>query len=378
MGTWLTLAIARGWRDAAHLAQDPDFDGVRQTPDYIACLARLKRAREEDPDPMPRVLAPDSVPGAPSVRLAIAASQVEERSVRLMRILLDPHEFRKRLFAVLDRRMAVLLRYLIENGDAPDAGLAAVARIGTASLYLLEAAEHERELRKAGGECVLSTVEELLRGYPGDPHLPQALLARATALEALGRDSEAISTLRTVRTDHPAVAVRAEIDLCALLPSGDELRQLFQGLKARAEHDEELARHLRERLLRAKLLCDGMPDLLALDALAGEKARMHEGLLAYLFVSCGDPDSERRLREMPMASANLLPVVVCIDEEPAGDVGAWLKEHGRSFPAIPRGAAAVELVWLRDVPAVVVAKRDGTVVAINPDAAELARLATGP
>jgi len=373
-GTWLTLSITRGWRDADHLAQDPDFDSVRQSPEYIACLARLKRARDVDPDPMPTALAPGSVPPAPSISYAIAASQLEEAMVRDMRVLYDTHRFRKSLFDVLDRRMAVLARYIIENGDALDAPDASVARVGTAALYMAEGSlEADRALREAGAEYVLRTAEEFLRGYPGDPRLAQVLLARVAALEALGRDAEAIALLRTVRADHAAQATRAEVELCVLLPPGDELKQVYGGLKAHA--DEGLMKLQRARLMRARLFCEGMPDLLDLDAAAAARIAAHEGLVAYVFVSKGDSESERVLKGMPEANARFLPVVVCVDEN--GNPGPWLKENARSFPTIAHGAAAIERVWLRSVPTVVVAGKDRTVVAIDPSAAELARLATG-
>jgi tetratricopeptide (TPR) repeat protein len=369
-GTWLTLSIERGWRDARHLAEDGDFDLVRQSPEYIAGLATLKRARDLDPDPMPRIVP---APAAPSLRTAISASQIQEAAVRGMRRLYEQHEFRKRLFGVYDLRMAVLARYIMENGDALDAADAAAARVATAALYMAEAegrGEPDRELREVGARYVLRTVEEFLRGYPGDPRLSGVLLARAVALETLGRDAEAIALLRTIRADHPAAAPNAEVQLCALLPAGDELKEVYAALKARYGDEER-------GLMRARLLCEGMPDLLDLDAAVAARVAAHEGLVAYVFVAAGDTESERLLKALPEASARFLPVVVCVDED-AADLESWLAEHGRSFPAIPRGAAAIDRVWLREVPAVVVAKKDGTVVAVNPDLPQLARLAASP
>ena len=362
-GTWITLAIERGWRDAAHLAQDPDFDGVRQSADYIACLAKLKRARELDPDPMPRIVA---APETPSLRAALAMSQFEEKLVREMGALYEQHEYRKRLFAVYDRRMAALARYLVENGDALDAGDAAAARVATAALYLEEAegqGEPDRPLREAAAGYVVAVVEQFLRPFAGDPRLPSVLLARAMALEALGRDAEAIAQLKTVCADHPSQAPRAEVLLCGLLPAGDELKQVYAAANARLGGARGL--------MRARLLCEGMPHLLDLDAEAAARAASHDGLLAYVFVASGHAESERLLREMPEASARLLPVVVCVDE---ADAGAWLTEHARSFPTIARGAAALDRVGLEEIPTVVVTEKSGSVVAVRPDATELAQL----
>lgn len=95
--------------------------------------------------------------------------------------------------------------------------------------------------------------------------------------------------------------------------------------------------------------------------------KAHEGPLLYVFVSCGDPVSERRLEEIP-EPRRLLPVVVCIDDEPDA---AWLARHARGFPTITRGAAAVERIG--GVPTAVIAGPSG-VVALDPDAAEIERL----
>jgi tetratricopeptide (TPR) repeat protein len=372
-GTWLAISIQRGWRDARHLATDTDFDGIRQSPEYIVCLAKLKRARDIDPDPVPRDIAPGSVPPAPSVSVAVALSQLQEKAVRDMRVLDDVHRFRKKLFEVLDRRMAVLARYIIENGDAADASEAAVARVGTAALYLAEAegqGEPDLALREAGAAAVLRTAEEFLRGYPGDPLLPGVLLARAMALRALGRNAEAIAVLRTVRADHPAAATRAEAELCALLPAGSELREVYEAAKAKLGREGAL--------MRARLLCEGMPDLLDLDASVAARVQAHEGLVAYVFVACDDSASERMLRGLPPASDRFLPVVVCVNEDVQdAELDPWLREHGRGFPAIARGAAAAERLWLNALPMAVVARRDGTVVAVDPDAAEFQLLGGG-
>ncbi|HEX5136992.1 MAG TPA: hypothetical protein VFY93_08480, partial [Planctomycetota bacterium] len=367
-GTWLLISIQRGWRDARHLAGDPDFDAVRQSPEYLICLAKLKRARDADPDPMPLDLAPGAVPPAPSVSGAVAASQLQEQMVRRMEALYDVHRFRKELFQVLDRRMAVLGRYIVENGDAADAADAAVGRVGTAALYMAEAegrGEPDRALREAGARAVLRTVEEFLRGYPGDPRLPNVLLARALALRALGQDADAIAQLRTVRADHPAAAPLAMAELCGLLPAGDELREVYAAAEARLGEDPRLA--------RARLLCKGMPGLPALEGEAAARVAAHEGLLAYVCVVADDPGSEETLEDLPPASARFLPVVLCAGDA-SDDAAAWLAEHGRGLPAVADAREAIVRLGL-GAPAVVLARKDGTVVAVNPDALELAQLA---
>jgi hypothetical protein len=355
-GTWLTLAVDGGWRDAAHLAHDPDFDRVRQSADYIASLAKLKRSREMDPDPMPRIVPAPEAPS--SLRVAIALSQREEKAIRRMRSIHGDHQFRKRLFDALDRRMAVLARYIAENGDARDAGDAATARVATAALYLAEGrGEPDRELCLVAAAYILRTAEEFLRGYPGDPRLPGVLLARAFALRTLRRDAEAIALLRTVRADHRAQAAQADAELCTLLPAGDELKE------ARARLGDQAP-------VRARLLCDGMPSILDLDEAVAARVAAHGGLVAYVFVAEGDPESELLLEQIPDTTERLLPIVVCIDAGP--DSVWWLSEHARTFLIVENGAEAARR--LGGVPQVVVARKDGTVVAIDPDAAELARL----
>jgi hypothetical protein len=175
------------------------------------------------------------------------------------------------------------------------------------------------------------------------------------ALRAIGRDADAVALLRTVRADHPAHAAYADGELCELLPAGDELKEARERLGDLAP-------------MRARLLCDGMPPLPGPDP----RVAAHEGLVAYVFVTSHDPESERRLAELPEAGPKLLPVVVCVDEEP--DLH-WLSDHARELPTIARGAAVRQR--LGGVPSTVVARKDGSVVAIDPDAEELARLAGG-
>ncbi|MFI5402057.1 MAG: tetratricopeptide repeat protein [Planctomycetota bacterium] len=347
--TWLALSIERGWRDAVHLARDPDFDGVRQSAGYIACLAQLKRARERDPDPMPQVVPAPEAPPPP----------LTEEAVRVRRILYGEHACRKWLFDVYDRRMAVLARYLVENGDTAHAGVAAHMRVVTAAAYLEEAegqGEPDRALREVAATYVLRTAEEFLRHWPGDKRLPEVLLLRAGALAALGREAEAIALLRTIRADHPAYALNADAALCELLPPGEELKRAYGSVKDQVKRAP----------VRARLLCEGMPDVLVLDVVVSERLARHEGLIAYVYVASGDMESERLLKELP-TSDRLLPIVVRIDD--SEEAAPWLTKHASSHWIVDGRA----IDGLR-VPAVVVAKKDGTVVAVNPDAAELARL----
>ncbi|MHC4819231.1 MAG: TPR end-of-group domain-containing protein, partial [Planctomycetota bacterium] len=123
--TWLRLSIANGWRDAAHLGKDPDFDGVRRSQPFRKCLVELKRARRQDPAALPRRIRPELVAGAASAQAILPDSLRAENQLQSQQDLLGEHQYRKQLFQIYDIRMARLTRYLAENGDAPDADEAA-------------------------------------------------------------------------------------------------------------------------------------------------------------------------------------------------------------------------------------------------------------
>jgi hypothetical protein len=134
--TWLKLAINHGWRDLRHLQRDPDFKSVRETQPFKGCILLLRRTLLEDPDPLPRRLSPSSVPAASSAEIVLQTTGEIVRAVERQGDLLAESQSRRRLFRAYDRRMAMLTRYLMENGDAKDADLAALARVETARRYL--------------------------------------------------------------------------------------------------------------------------------------------------------------------------------------------------------------------------------------------------
>jgi tetratricopeptide (TPR) repeat protein len=266
--TWLRLSIARGWRDAEHLAQDSDFAAVRDDAAFKACLDLLAQARRADPDPLPRRVAPESVPAAQAVGFILAASYIEERALQATEPLLGAHDYRKRLFRLYDERMATLARYIAENGDARDAHEAARARVDTAARYLETATTDsaaDRSLRTLAARYVLATAAEFLRGYPGSPLLSHVLLLRAHALRKLGRTTAAEEALRVVIADHPGGdnATRARLQLCILLADAgrtDDLRKTFKPLRSEADVNPAIAQALRgPEMLRARLLAEGLP-----------------------------------------------------------------------------------------------------------------------
>ena len=385
--TWLNLAIAHGWRDADHLGTDPDFDGVRETPEYIRAVANLARARSSDPDPLPRRLP--LLSAAPARSSAEALSDTRGRPERLAaaRVLLDPREYRKRLFAIYDRRMARLARYLAENGDAKDAASAAHQRVRTALLYLKEAddGETDRDLRRLGALYTIETTEQFLRGFAGDPDLADILYARAHARRLLGRTDGAERDLMTILRDHPQSRLDpvARIELCGIYTDAhrvEDLRRAYGALLERWGDDPRVRATIRGELMEARLLVDKVPNLFDLDVRVAEQAEAHEGAFLYVCVAVGDEASQARLAQLASPSAALLPVIVCIDRaesvaEP--EVVLWLKKHARGLPAIVRGNDAVERLGLTKVPTVILATRDSTLLAIDPTPEELARLVGG-
>lgn len=384
--TWLRLAIARGWRDAEHLAQDADFAAVRDSEPFRKCVAHLADVHRADPDPMPRRLAPDAVSSASSVRVILAASFLHEQSVRRAQVLLGEHDYRKRIFDAYDRRMAMLARYLMENGDARDADEAARARVDTATLYLEEADEDraaDGELIDLAARYVLATAEEFLRGYPGSPALAHVLLLRAHALRRLGRVEPAEAALRVIVADHPDAddALRARFQLCALLADADgrrdALRAEFAALRELAKHNASVEATLAApELMKARLFAEGLPR-----AAAGKLLPVPESHPRYVvaFVGVGSSACERRLAELRAADlGDALLVVVAID--PAGEASAertarWLREHAAGARTLSGRTAAWDALALSRVPTVLVVKSSGEVVAVDPTDAELARAA---
>jgi hypothetical protein len=382
--TWLRLAIARGWRDAEHLAQDSDFAAVRDTEAFRDCVAHLADVRRADPDPMPRRLAPDAVSLASSVRVILTASFLQERSVRRAQVLLGEHDYRRRLFEAYDRRMAMLSRYLMENGDAPDADEAAKGRVDTATLYLEEADEDraaDRKLVDLASRYVLATAEDFLRGYPGSPELAHVLLLRAHALRRLRRAEDAEKALHVIVADHPDSddALRARFQLCTLLADAgrrDALRAEFAALRELGKHNASVAATLDgPDLFKARLLAEGLPET-ATDELMPDPDR--GGTYVIAFVGIGSPASERRLaalRTVDLLDARLHVVTV----DPGGGASeartrAWLAKHAADTRTLTGAGRAIRALGLHRVPTVIVVDDFGAVLAVDPTDAELARV----
>jgi tetratricopeptide (TPR) repeat protein len=383
--TWLRLSINHGWRDAEHLSKDPDFERIRQGEPFQGCLAQLERARRQDPAPMPRRIPPESVSSASSVRTIMTASRLQENLLHIQEDLLTEHQYRKQLFHLYDRRMALLTRYLAENGDAPDADEAAEVRVRTAMAYLVRATgdyAQDRELRGVAARYVLLSAEEFLRGFPCSPRLSNVRYWRAHALARLQRTKAAERALRTLLADQGNAALQARVELCALLAdhgSRDDLRREYAALEEQLAN-RDLRGTVRIQLAKARLLAEGIPAAVA-QALRGPAAGGDAPLL-FVFVSIHSVDSElrlRRVRELAQAG-RIRPVVICADAPQRAsdeDVARWMETHAPGMAAIARGTEFFRELWLFKVPTLLLVRNGGEVLAFDPTEKELDGLVGG-
>ncbi|MHC4341294.1 MAG: TPR end-of-group domain-containing protein [Planctomycetota bacterium] len=381
--TWLNLAIHHGWRDLRHLQRDPDFKSVRETPPYKGCILLLERTLLEDPDPLPRRLPPSSVPAASSAESILQTTGELVRAVERQGDLLAESQLRRRLFRVYDRRMAMLTRYLLENGDAKDADLAALARVDTARLYLgTERSRADDRLVRVTTAHILAACEEFLRGWPGSPYLPAVRYWRG---EALGRLEDkrtlALEALQSVVRDHPEgnTALLAQVEVCAVMADlgrREELEVEYRLLEALAHGDLESSVEMRLRLAKARALLTGMRRLAVLD----QSGKVAGGILSaepvlYAFVSPFDVDAEIRLAALRESKART--VVVCVDYSGSSsedEIGNWLKEHAANLAAVTRGRPLAEHLWIFRTPVVILAKGE-KVLAFDPGKEEIENLA---
>jgi hypothetical protein len=383
--TWLSLSISNGWRDAEHLSKDPDFEQMRQGEPFRRCLAQLERARRQDPAPMPRRVPPEAVSSAPSASTILRASRLQESLLTPQQDLLTEHQYRKQLFQLYDRRMALLTRYLAENGDAADADEAAESRVRTAMAYLVRATgeyEQDRELRNVAARYVLLSAEEFLRGYPCSPRLSNVRYWRAHALARLQQPKPAEHALRTLLADRGDSALQARVELCALLAdhgSRDDLRREYAAFK-KAWGDGPVQGTLRIQLAKARLLAEGMPAAVARALRA--PAAGGEAPLLFVFVSIHSVDAELRLKRLRESAliGRLRPVVICADapaRAPDEDVRRWLETHAPGMAAIARGTDFFRALWLFKVPTLLLARDGGEVLAFDPTEDELDGLVGG-
>ncbi len=382
---WLEIAIGHGWRDDAHMAKDPDLDRIRGSAEYARAFVRLMQARAEDPDPLPRTLVGGGGRSAESARSIVVASEIEERIYGDVDLPFDEGRIRRRLFPLYDYRMALLGRYLDENGDARDADVAARERVRTALLYLSRAdreSANDAPLIEAAARLAVAAAEQFVRRCPGSPRLPEVLFWRARAETMLGRDATPLLT--TVAADHPDTewCPRALVELCALLAEGgdrDALARAYDDLDARFGEVEWVALLMRSQLSKARLLARGLPGGVVTEGGAPSRLpRAGAGLTAYLFVS-------PRIEECAAAVAALrhpaLRLVVLStdgeEESPDATVAAWLRANASGLDTVARAGEVARRCWLDRLPTVIVADATGRVRWVDPTPEELASLPKG-
>jgi len=378
--TWLKLAILRGWRDLDHTLADPDFSGVKDAPAFAGVVRDLRVAVASDPDPLPRDLDFATAGPARTATEIAAAFRREEAALETIEPLLEEGQVRRRLFPILDRKSAAFGRYLVENGDARDADVAAYARVETAWSYLerADAGEGDAALRTAAARMVARRAEEFLRGWAGSPYLADVLHVRTLAARGAGLVPvpEAIAQWRRIAADFAdsAAAWRALVELCVLEADAgdrDALRRDLDLLRGRWSRDPAALASCQARLFKARLLVDGAPELEGAAPPEGTKAAL------YAFVSPGHDGSERRL-----AVAKVLLeahgahgfAVIAVSPQPIDSWRPWLAEH--AGPAALGATVPVERLgelWLAQFPTLVLA-RGREVLAVDPPDETLGKL----
>jgi hypothetical protein len=352
---WLKLSIDRGWRDARHLDGDGDWARVRESAAYQRIRAELDEVIERDPAPLPRVLPPESVPSSASVVAILANGFLDEESLELDPRLLDERQIRERLFASYDRSMARLTRYILENGDAPDADAAGRERVRIASLYRLRAADDsaaDAQLREFADAYVRLTAEQFVERWPGSRHLSDVLLWRAAAEPP----SVALPRFDAIERDFPDSpnAIRAAAEALLLRAHGDreELRLAFLAFDE-GYGDTALGRELIEsRLWRVRLLAKGIADLPAqlFEPALPAPARGH---LLLAVVIAGDARSAELLARARQRSAELknAPIgVVALPERLSDPQIEWLALHAKGLHLATDPVSIVRYLKLQDAP----------------------------
>jgi tetratricopeptide (TPR) repeat protein len=365
--TWIQLAIARGWRHAEHFRTDPDLDTLRGTTRFAAVERALAEACRTDPDAQPRTLPLSAVEPAASAREALAADALAiEIARRTSRSVVGTHEYLRRYYTALDRRMARLTRYLAEHGDARDAHTAAAARVDTAAAYAGAEPEDPRTIRIADG-LTETFADHFLARYAGGDLLPLVRFHLGLVLaRAAGRREEAVAALQALVADHPDFpgVARAKVEGCALLARAPvdrgALTERFTRLGAEAAHDEDLAIEMRLHLMEARFLVEGVPVFDGVTPAPGAPR-------AYAFVLAGDPRSEAALAGLRGRDVGTrILVTIARPEDGRAEVNAWLGTHARESDLVVRAEPAiVGRLWLNRIPVVVLTGPDGRVQSIE-------------
>lgn len=390
--TWLSLAVRMGWRDLNHVQSDSDFNKVRNSRGHQGCLEQLAQARRNDPEPLPRNLDPVGMPLASSAAALLGSFRKQEQALDEMSGLLSEGAMRRKLFALLDEKRARLTRYLMENGDARDADWAAYGRVEAAEQYLKRARSGnaaDKRLLDAAAALVLQMSDEFELRWAGSHLLGVIRLTRANALRRSGKAApeELQELYRTTARDFPdsSVGPRAMCELCAYeaeIGALSSLRRDYAELQRRWGRTP-LFMGAGRRLMKARLLVEGLPDLpeLDLDQNSIRDAGLQSRPLMLVVVATDSRVCEERLPALLKLAQKHEPggldtVVACIDDIERVPVDAtlrWMGVHARGVRQVPQAGALLTSLWIQRVPTVIVATASGRVLAVNPDDETLAR-----
>jgi len=352
---WLKLSINHGWRNAHHLDGDEDWARVRESAAYKRVRAELDEVLKRDPPPLPHPQDPRSAAAAESVVRILATAFVEEQRLDLNPLLLEEHQIRRRLFAFYDRTMARLTRYVLENGDAPDADAAGRERVRIASLYRLSAdaeSPADSKLREVADTYIRLTAEEFLERWPGSRHLSDVLLWRAAAEPA----AKALARFDRIERDFPNTpnAVRAAAEALLLRAAGDrdELRLAFLAFDAAHGQTPLGEQLLTSRLWRVRLLAKGIRDLPA-QLFEPALPAPDRGFLLLVVVLADDPESAATIARARKRSAELkgAPIgVIALPERLSPEQAQWLKTQTKGLHVATEPDRMARLLQIQDAP----------------------------
>jgi len=384
--SWLRLAVAHGWRDLAWALKDTDLAAVREHPEFQASLAHLRATLKRDPDPLPLTLAPQLAPRVTNAAAIFLTFSREEQAVRTATDYLEPGQIRRAMFPLFDRKMAALTRYVLENGDAPDADVAGYFRVRTAVQYL-ESVDPGRAadvpLHLAAAALVVRTAGEFYYGWPGSPMLPEVRLLHAEALPSAVPDgrAEGESILRGLARDYPdkAIAVRA---LLTLLRDADasQIEQVTGDYRMLIDRygDSAIVKFAIQRgsVGRARLLVEGLPKLVAADPEEKRVEPFDGGAKAVLLIllETGDEVAAKQLASLRELQSRFgergLRIVVLALGDPDR---RWLDEHAAGLLRAPSATEYAGELRLRipSLPYRLLCSGDGKPLAFGPTEAEL-------
>jgi len=268
---------------------------------------------------------------------------------------MEEAQIRARLFSYYDTTMARLARYILENGDAPDADAAGRERVRIASLYGIRAtgdSPDDKKLREVANLYVRMTAEQFVERWPGSPHLADVLLWRAAAEPP----KTALPRFDRIERDFPNTpqAIRAAAEALVLRAEGerDELRLGFISFDAAYGHTPLGRQLLATRLWRVRLLAKGIADLPA-QLFEPALPVPDRGHLILVVVIASDPASAELLRRARTRAAKLNGAsigVIALPEGLSAEQMQWLKTEARGLHIATEPGRIARFLRIQDAP----------------------------